>query len=108
MFFGTVDNPKNANLRIQHSRVGLHGAVMILSLWMAFIQTILAYLEKPVNALVKQVKPDYPILAWRRRHRRTSGEIRNIAIAIVDCRLKRLSKARQQNTKHKAQNKVQT
>jgi len=36
--------------------------LMIMSLWIGvYPKPFLAYLEKPVNAVVKQVKPDYPI-----------------------------------------------
>ena len=63
MFFGTIDNPKNSNLPDLNIREWAYMVpLMILSLWIGvYPKPFLAYLEKPVNALVKQVKPDYPI-----------------------------------------------
>jgi NADH-quinone oxidoreductase subunit M len=63
MFFGTIDNPKNSNLPDLNLREWAYMVpLMILSLWIGvYPKPFLAYLEKPVNALVKQVKPDYPI-----------------------------------------------
>jgi NADH-quinone oxidoreductase subunit M len=63
MFFGTIDNPKNANLPDLSGREWAYMIpLMILSLWIGvYPKPFLGYLEKPVNALVKQVKPDYPI-----------------------------------------------
>jgi len=63
MFFGTIDNPKNENLRDLSGREWAYMVpLMILSLWIGvYPKPFLGYLEKPVNAVVKQVKPDYPI-----------------------------------------------
>jgi NADH-quinone oxidoreductase subunit M len=63
MFFGQIDNPKNASLPDLNIREWAYMTpLMILSLWIGiYPKPFLAYLEKPVNALVKQVKPDYPI-----------------------------------------------
>jgi NADH-quinone oxidoreductase subunit M len=63
MFFGTIDNPKNENLTDLSGREWAYMVpLMILSLWIGvYPKPFLGYLEKPVNAVVKQVKPDYPI-----------------------------------------------
>jgi len=63
MFFGTIDNPKNSNLTDLSGREWAYMIpLMIMSLWIGvYPKPFLAYLEKPVNAVVKQVKPDYPI-----------------------------------------------
>jgi len=63
MFFGTIDNPKNSNLPDLSGREWAYMIpLMIMSLWIGvYPKPFLAYLEKPVNAVVKQVKPDYPI-----------------------------------------------
>jgi len=63
MFFGTIDNPKNSNLTDLSGREWAYMIpLMIMSLWIGvYSKPLLAYLEKPVNAVVKQVKPDYPI-----------------------------------------------
>ena len=63
MFFGTIDNPKNEKLPDLSGREWAYMVpLMIMSLWIGvYPKPFLAYLEKPVNAVVKQVKPDYPI-----------------------------------------------
>jgi NADH-quinone oxidoreductase subunit M len=63
MFFGQIDNPKNANLPDLNIREWAYMLpLMIMALWIGvYPKPFLAYLEKPVNALVKQVKPNYPI-----------------------------------------------
>ena len=63
MFFGTIDNPKNEKLPDLSAREWAYMIpLMIMSLWIGvYPKPFLAYLEKPVNAVVKQVKPDYPI-----------------------------------------------
>ena len=63
MFFGTIDNPKNSALPDLSGREWAYMIpLMIMSLWIGvYPKPFLAYLEKPVNAVVKQVKPDYPI-----------------------------------------------
>ena len=63
MFFGTIDNPKNEKLPDLSGREWAYMVpLMILSLWIGvYPKPFLGYLEKPVNAVVKQVKPDYPI-----------------------------------------------
>ena len=63
MFFGQIDNPKNSNLPDLNIREWAYMApLMIMALWIGvYPKPFLAFLEKPVNAVVKQVKPDYPI-----------------------------------------------
>jgi NADH-quinone oxidoreductase subunit M len=63
MFFGPIDNPKNSNLPDLNVREWAYMApLMIMSLWIGvYPKPFLAFLEKPVNAVVKQVRPDYPI-----------------------------------------------
>jgi NADH-quinone oxidoreductase subunit M len=63
MFFGNIDNPKNEKLTDLSIREWVYMApLVILSLWIGvYPKTFLGYVEKPVNAIVKQVRPDYPI-----------------------------------------------
>ena len=63
MFFGQIDNPKNSQLPDLNIREWVYMApLMIMSLWIGvYPKPFLGYLEKPVNAVVKQVKPEYPI-----------------------------------------------
>ena len=63
MFFGTIDNPKNEKLTDLNGREWLYMIpLLILSLWIGvYPKPFLAFIEQPVNAVVKQVKPEYQI-----------------------------------------------
>ena len=61
MFFGNVENPKNQKLSDLNIREWAYMApLMILSLWIGvYPKPFLEYIQQPVNAIVKQVRPDY-------------------------------------------------
>jgi NADH-quinone oxidoreductase subunit M len=63
MFFGTIDNPKNEKLRDLNGREWAYMApLMILALWIGvYPKPFLEYIQQPVNAIVRQVRPDYVI-----------------------------------------------
>jgi NADH-quinone oxidoreductase subunit M len=63
MFFGNIDNPKNERLRDLNVREWAYMVpLMILSLWIGvYPKPFLKFIEHPVNAVVKQVRPDYQI-----------------------------------------------
>lgn len=63
MFFGTIDNPKNEKLIDLSPREWAYMApLIILALWIGvYPKPFLAYIERPVNAMVRQVRPTYPI-----------------------------------------------
>jgi NADH-quinone oxidoreductase subunit M len=63
MFFGNVENPKNQKLTDLNIREWTYMVpLMILSLWIGvYPKPFLAYIQQPVNAVVKQVRPDYQI-----------------------------------------------
>lgn len=63
MFFGRIDNPKNEGLRDLKGREWAYMIpLMILSLWIGvYPKPFLEYIQQPVNAVVKQVRPDYQI-----------------------------------------------
>lgn len=63
MFFGTIDNPKNEKLLDLSGREWLYMApLVIMSLWIGiYPQTFINYISQPVNAVVKHVRPNYPI-----------------------------------------------
>ncbi|MCU1267962.1 MAG: proton-translocating NADH-quinone oxidoreductase, chain [Acidobacteria bacterium] len=63
MFFGTVDNPKNQKLSDLNWREWVYMTpLLILSLWIGcYPKVFMNYISKPVNAVVKQVRPAYPI-----------------------------------------------
>jgi NADH-quinone oxidoreductase subunit M len=63
MFFGTIDNPKNERLTDLNWREWAYMTpLMILALWIGvYPKPFLEYIQQPVNAVVKQVRPDYVI-----------------------------------------------
>jgi NADH-quinone oxidoreductase subunit M len=63
MFFGTIDNPKNEKLIDLSGREWAYMIpLVIMSLWIGiYPKPFLEYIEKPVNAVVRQVRPNYPI-----------------------------------------------
>jgi NADH-quinone oxidoreductase subunit M len=63
MFFGTIDNPKNEKLVDLSAREWIYMTpLVIMSLWIGvYPKPFLNYIERPVNAVVRQVRPTYPI-----------------------------------------------
>ncbi|HKO96700.1 MAG TPA: NADH-quinone oxidoreductase subunit M [Pyrinomonadaceae bacterium] len=63
MFFGTIDNPKNEKLIDLSGREWAYMLPLVgLSLWIGvYPKPFLEYIAKPVNAVVRQVRPNYPI-----------------------------------------------
>jgi NADH-quinone oxidoreductase subunit M len=63
MFFGTIDNPKNEKLIDLSTREWIYMTpLVILALWIGvYPKPFLSYIERPVNAVVRQVRPTYPI-----------------------------------------------
>ena len=63
MFFGTIDNPKNEKLTDLNWREWAYMTpLLVLSLWIGvYPKPFLAFLEEPVNSIVKQVRPEYQI-----------------------------------------------
>jgi NADH-quinone oxidoreductase subunit M len=64
MFFGEITNEKNKLLPDLSVREWAYMLpLVIMSLWIGMYPApFLRYIEKPINAVVKQIKPDYPIL----------------------------------------------
>jgi len=62
MFFGHVDNPKNENLPDMNRREWAYMLPLVaLSLWIGvYPKPFIEYIQRPVNAVVRQVRPDYP------------------------------------------------
>ncbi len=62
MFFGTIDNPKNEKLLDLNAREWVYMTpLVLLSLWIGIYPSyFMKYIEKPVNAVVKQVRKEYP------------------------------------------------
>jgi NADH-quinone oxidoreductase subunit M len=62
MFFGHIDNPKNENLPDMNGREWAYMLpLVLLSLWIGIYPTpFIGYIQRPVNAVVRQVRPDYP------------------------------------------------
>jgi NADH-quinone oxidoreductase subunit M len=63
MFFGNIDNPKNEKLHDLNLREWAYMVpLLILSLWIGvYPKPFLAYIQQPVNAVVKQIRPTYQI-----------------------------------------------
>jgi NADH-quinone oxidoreductase subunit M len=63
MFFGTIDNPKNEKLTDLSGREWAYMTpLVILSLWIGvYPKPFLYFIERPVNAVVRHVRPTYPI-----------------------------------------------
>jgi NADH-quinone oxidoreductase subunit M len=63
MFFGNIENPKNKDLPDMTGREWAYMMpLVILSLWIGvYPKTFVDYIQKPVAAVVRQVRPDYPI-----------------------------------------------
>ena len=63
MFFGNIENPKNSNLPDMTGREWAYMVpLVILSLWIGvYPKTFVDYIQKPVAAVVRQVRPDYPM-----------------------------------------------
>jgi NADH-quinone oxidoreductase subunit M len=63
MFFGNIDNPKNEKLIDMSGREWAYMLpLVILSLWIGvYPKPFIEFIQKPVNAVVRQVRPAYPI-----------------------------------------------
>ncbi|HKO44991.1 MAG TPA: NADH-quinone oxidoreductase subunit M [Pyrinomonadaceae bacterium] len=63
MFFGTIDNPKNEKLIDLSGREWAYMIpLVVMSLWIGiYPKPFLDYIAKPVNAVVRHVRPSYPI-----------------------------------------------
>ncbi len=63
MFFGNIDNPKNEKLTDLSGREWAYMTpLLILALWIGvYPKPFLAFIEQPVNSVVKQVRPEYQI-----------------------------------------------
>jgi NADH-quinone oxidoreductase subunit M len=63
MFFGEIENEKNKLLPDLNVREWAYMLpLVILSLWIGvYPKPFMSYIEKNVNAVVKQVRPNYPI-----------------------------------------------
>src|SRR5688500_1830820 len=63
MFFGTIDNPRNEKLIDLSGREWAYMIpLLIMSLWIGvYPKPFLDYIAKPVNAVVRHVRPTYPV-----------------------------------------------
>jgi NADH-quinone oxidoreductase subunit M len=63
MFFGTITNPKNEKLVDLSGREWAYMTpLLILALWIGvYPKPFIEYIQGPVNAVVRQVRPTYPI-----------------------------------------------
>jgi len=63
MFFGNIENPKNEKLTDLNVREWAYMApLVVLSLWIGvYPKSFLDYIQKPVNSIVRHIRPTYPI-----------------------------------------------
>jgi NADH-quinone oxidoreductase subunit M len=63
MFFGNIDNPKNERLSDMSGREWAYMLpLLVLSLWIGvYPKPFIEYIQKPVNAVVRHIRPSYPI-----------------------------------------------
>jgi NADH-quinone oxidoreductase subunit M len=63
MFFGNIDNPKNEGLPDMSGREWAYMLpLLVLSLWIGvYPKPFIDYIQKPVNAVVRHIRPNYPI-----------------------------------------------
>ena len=63
MFFGKIDNPKNEKLKDLTGREWAYMVpLVVLSLWIGiYPKTFVDYIQQPVAAVVRHVRPDYPM-----------------------------------------------
>jgi NADH-quinone oxidoreductase subunit M len=63
MFFGNIDNPKNETLKDLKGREWAYlTPLLVLSLWIGvYPKPFIDFIQKPVAAVVKHVRPDYPV-----------------------------------------------
>jgi NADH-quinone oxidoreductase subunit M len=63
MFFGNIENPKNEGLKDLKGREWAYMVpLLVMSLWIGvYPKPFLDFIQKPVAALVKHVRPDYPV-----------------------------------------------
>jgi NADH-quinone oxidoreductase subunit M len=63
MFFGNIENPKNEKLKDLSIREWAYMTpLMVLALWIGvYPKPFLEYIQQPVNAVVRQVRPQYQI-----------------------------------------------
>ena len=67
MFFGNIENPKNETLKDLKGREWAYMIpLVVMSLWIGvYPKPFLDFIQKPVAAIVKHVRPDYPLPAPR-------------------------------------------
>jgi NADH-quinone oxidoreductase subunit M len=63
MFFGNVENPKNEGLTDLKGREWAYMIpLLVMSLWIGvYPKPFIDFIQKPVAAVVKHVRPDYPV-----------------------------------------------
>ncbi|MBC7929342.1 MAG: NADH-quinone oxidoreductase subunit M [Rubrivivax sp.] len=78
MFFGNIENPKNETLKDLKGREWAYMLpLLILSLWIGvYPKPFIDFIQKPVAAIVKHVRPDYPFPATSPRVPQTAERTR--------------------------------
>src|SRR5438132_2931854 len=65
MFFGNIENPKNEKLPDLNVREWVYMTpLVVMSLWIGiYPKAFMDYIDQPVNAVVRQARPTYPLPA---------------------------------------------
>ncbi|MBA3716520.1 MAG: NADH-quinone oxidoreductase subunit M [Pyrinomonadaceae bacterium] len=81
MFFGNIDNPKNERLTDMTGREWAYMLpLVILALWIGvYPSPFIRYIQHPVDAVVRQVRPNYPMPGQTPRTVETAGNKQNTA-----------------------------
>ncbi len=83
MFFGTIDNPKNEKLSDMNAREWAYMIpLVIMSLWIGvYPKPFLEFIQRPVNAVVKQIRPNYH---ETRSTKMTNSALNSRALTVQD------------------------
>ncbi|MDQ3255261.1 MAG: Fe-S-binding domain-containing protein, partial [Acidobacteriota bacterium] len=79
MFFGNIDNPKNERLTDMTGREWAYMLpLVILALWIGvYPSPFIRYIQQPVDTVVRQVRPDYPMPGPTPRRVERAGNEKN-------------------------------
>ena len=74
MFFGNIENPKNETLKDLKGREWAYMLpLLLMSLWIGvYPKPFIDFIQKPVAAMVRHIRPDYPVAPAERRAPQTA------------------------------------
>jgi NADH-quinone oxidoreductase subunit M len=74
MFFGNIENPKNETLKDLKGREWAYMLpLLLMSLWIGvYPKPFIDFIQKPVAAMVRHIRPDYPVAPAEQRAPQTA------------------------------------